>query len=145
MLWFCIVIAYQVNVLHAEIFFPLFFIIWIYPKFTFFSKNTIKEYYKRAKQFESRSSPTNIPDYFWHVAIFFQLIISKINFFRKQSKRKSQLVWVQIRPDWMSGPILIQSVYKGYQQKIFKSQENAKFRSFSLTRSLLGTHISSSY
>ena len=82
-LWFCIVIAYQVNVLHAEIFFPFFVIIWIYPKLTFFEKHQFKEYHKRAEQFESRSSPTDIQDYFLHVAIFFQLTIFKINFFRK--------------------------------------------------------------
>ena len=59
------------------------------------------------------------------------LFLSSANFFQNQPFRKilsglpsgCQTVWIQIRPDILSGLIWVQTVFKGYQQTTLVSKE----------------------
>ena len=64
--------------------------------------------------------------------IYFYFIIFLINFFKKNLSgmpSECQTVWIQIRPDVLSGLIWVQTVCKGYQQttKVATSGERVKW------------------
>ena len=49
--------------------------------------------------------------------------LSKIRFFKKLVYGYHQTVWIQIRPDIMSGLIWVQTVCNGYRQMILVGKE----------------------
>ena len=64
---------------------------------------------------------TLLPFAYWvilHVFFFCHLIFLKSTFFETffQEYHQCQTIWIQIRPDKMSGLIRVQTVCKGYQQ-----------------------------
>ena len=66
-----------------------------------------------------------------HSGYFFSCFSSSADFFLNQIFRKNisglpsecQTVWIQIRPDVMSGLIWFQTVFKGYQQTTLVAKE----------------------